>query len=128
MKYSDLKDARDFKIGDTVFAVSKIRALKAFDIYKKIVELEERWGRLGFSMVDEDTVKNILQYAAYKNESTKNEWRCLDNSDDIEAAFSSQKDMLQVLHEMYAENFGFLADGSLLKLLGLQGAETASDS
>lgn len=128
MKYQNLKDPKEFKIGDTIFAVSKIGALKAFDIYKKIIALEDKWGRLGFSMLDESTLKDALQYVAYKNESTKNEWVCIDMTGTIESAFGSTMEMIEVLRKLYDENFGFLADGSLLKLLGLQGAETASDS
>lgn len=128
MKYEELKYPRDLKIGDTVFAVSKIPAIKAFEVYKKIVALEDDWGRLGFTMVNSDTAKDILQYVAYKNDSTKNEWRCLDNTNDINSALGSTRDMIEVMHEMYKENFGFLSDGSLQKLLGLAEVETVSGS
>ncbi len=127
MKYDQLIQPREVKIGSHIFAVSKIPATKAMPIYNVVSERVVSAGIVGVSQLPEATNKAILQYVAWKEEGGE-VWNTLEYDLAINNCFLDYRDLVAVISEMVKENFGFLLDGGLLDALGVGRQAAASVS
>jgi len=119
-------DMKEVEIGERKFAISRIPALKALAIYNDIVKSVSDNGAVGITMMDSDAVRAILSYTAVSRDDS---WLSLDTAKMIEDTFTDVEEMLELVMHMVRENFSFLADGGLRKLLEIPaGAATESGS
>lgn len=115
MQYQSFISPRSVKIGSETFAVSKIPALKAQEIYCRIMKESDSFGNLGYTMLKSETIMGLLEYAAAKVESS---WVELDTESCINTYCKDAGILNALVLEMIQENYGFLFDGTLLKQLG----------
>lgn len=125
MNYEKFIDKKEVQIGNKTFCISKIPAIEATIIYPKIAKYYSENGVIGLTMFDLDLTKKILAYTAVHN---GDDWDVLDLDTRINRALSNQFDMKKLVMLMVQENWGFLTDGSLLDVLGIQGVEAESGS
>lgn len=122
MPYSSFIKPKDYKIGSRTFALSRIPAFDAqMSIYPEVARVISGGGALGVTRLPAMIVKQILAYTAVRLEDGT--WRELDSENVINDTFDDIADMHTLLCAQVAENFGFLTDGRLLKVLGLKEAE-----
>ena len=124
MNYEKFIQPREFGIGDRTFAVSKIPALTAQQIYSVVSKSVSDNGIVGITSLPPQTVRQILGYTAlFENDS----WISMETESIINDTLKDDfGDMQTLVIEMIKENFGFFVSGKLLeKLVEL---ETETDS
>lgn len=124
MNYEKFIQPREVGIGDRTFAVSKIPALTAQQIYSVVSKSVSDNGMIGMTSLPLQTVRQILGYTAlFENDS----WISMETESIINDTFKNDfGDMQTLVIEMIKENFGFFVSGKLLeKLVEL---ETETDS
>lgn len=124
MNYDKFIQPREVGIGDRTFAVSKIPALTAQQIYSVVSKSVSDNGIVGITSLPPQTVRQILGYTAlFENDS----WISMETEAIINDTFKNNfGDMQELVIEMVKENFGFFVSGKLLeKLVEL---ETETDS
>ena len=126
MKYEQLQHPKEIEVSSKTFAVSKIPAMEAMPIYEQICEIYSKRGVLGLSALPIEITKVLLHYVCVMENG---EWEELDTEKRINMFFQDHTTLIKVRMAILKENFGFLTDGSLLDLLGVQAeAEAESDS
>lgn len=125
MNFNDFIQKKEVQIGNKTYCISKIPAISATQIYPKIAKYYSDHGVIGLTMFDIALTKELLSYAAAYNNGA---WEVLDLDSIINASFESQFDMKKLISIIVKENWGFLLDGHLLELLGIEEAEAGSDS
>lgn len=124
MNYEKFIQPREIGIGKRTFAVSKIPALTAQQIYSVVSKSVSDNGAIGLTSLPPQTVKQILGYTALFSDDS---WISMETESIINDTFKDNFGDMQVLViEMVKENFGFFVSGKLLeKLVEL---ETETDS
>lgn len=124
MNYEKFIQPREVGIGDRTFAVSKIPALTAQQIYSVVSKSVSDNGIVGITSLPPQTVRQILGYTALY---TDDSWIAMETEAIINDTFKDDfGDMQELVIEMVKENFGFFVSGKLLeKLVEL---ETETDS
>lgn len=125
MNFNDFIQKKEVQIGNKTYCISKIPAIQATQIYPKIAKYYSDHGVIGLTMFDIALTKELLSYAAAYNNGA---WEVLDLDSIINASFDSQFDMKKLVSIIVKENWGFLTDGNLLELLGIEEVEAGSDS
>lgn len=125
MNFNDFIQKKEVQIGNKTYCISKIPAISATQIYPKIAKYYSDHGVIGLTMFDIALTKELLSYSAAYNNGA---WEVLDLDSTINASFESQFDMKKLVSVIVKENWGFLTDGNLLELLGIEEAEAGSDS
>lgn len=125
MEYSKFIKPREVEIGGTTFAISQIPAINAQEIYPVVAECVKENGVLGMTMIPLRACREILSYVAIRIDDT---WFSLDTESRVNNYLSDKSTMAKIIVLMVKENWGFLADGSLLDVLGLEEAESGSRS
>ena len=124
MSYDKFIQPREVGIGKRTFAVSKIPALTAQQIYATVSKSVTDNGIIGITALPPQTVRQILGYTALY---TDDSWIAMETEAIINDTFKDNfGDMQELVIEMVKENFGFFVSGKLLeKLVEL---ETETDS
>jgi len=124
MNYEKFIQPREIGIGKRTFAVSKIPALTAQQIYSVVSKSVSDNGVIGITSLPPQTVRQILGYTALFADDS---WISMETESIINDTFKDNFGDMQVLViEMVKENFGFFVSGKLLeKLVEL---ETETDS
>ena len=128
MTYEKLILPREVAVGNRTFAVSKIPALVAQQVYSVVCKSVAENGMLGITSLPVPTVRQILGYTALLSDDS---WITLEAEQVVNEVFKDSFGDLQALVvEMVKENFGFFVTGKLLeKLEELETNEgTASES
>lgn len=123
MDYTKFIKPREIEIGGTTYAISQIPAINSQGIYPVIAECVKENGVLGMTMIPVSACKEILSYVAVRVDGT---WFSLDTETRINNYLSDKSTMAKIIVMMVKENWGFLADGSLLDVLGIEEAESES--
>lgn len=125
MNYEKFIQPREVGIGDRTFAVSKIPALTAQQIYSVVSKSVSDNGMIGITSLPPQTVRQILGYTAlFENDS----WISMETESIINDTFKNDfGDMQTLVIEMIKENFGFFVSGKLLEKLVELEAETDSE-
>lgn len=128
MNYDKFIGAKEIEIGGRKFAISRIPAIAAqTSVYPVVAKSVQMHGVLGITMLDSQTVREILKYTAVRLDDGS--WLELDIDTRIDDTFTNSfKELVKLVVSMVRENFGFLTDGNLHEVLGIVGAETGSDS
>lgn len=106
--FDELKDPKEYKIGNLTCAVSKIPAFYAQRI---ILAAGEAINDLNMSKIPEPVLLDLLSYCAVKNPS--GEWIVLDDLGCINLLIANPKDLIALELKAVEYNFGFFFDGSL---------------
>lgn len=125
MNFNDFIQSKELEIDGKKFCISKIPAISATQIYPKIAKYYSDHGVIGLTMFDVALTKELLSYAAFHNGTS---WEVLEFESVINRAFDSQFQMKKLISTIVKENWGFLLDGNLLGLLGIEEVETESGS
>lgn len=126
MEYAKFIKPREVSVGDRTFALSQIPAAEAQDLYNVVAKSISDNGLIGMTMLPSGVQRAIMSYVAVK---TGEEWFPLDTQTRIDSYLTDSKsDMARLTVLMVKENWGFLADGSLLGVLGLPEVEEGSGS
>lgn len=126
MEHSKFIRPREITVGDKAFTVSQIPAIDAQDIYTDVAKSIKDNGLIGMTMLPQHVVKSILAYTSAK---VNDDWFVLDTEQRLRNYIPDSKTMNILVVNMIKDNWGFLADGNLLDVLGLEEAEeTASGS
>lgn len=128
MKHDKLILAKEVEIGGRTFAISKIPATRAIEIYNVIGDSVNKHGVLGLSILPPSVIKQIL---AYVNLYDGGDWIEFGTDGVIDSVFREDFGALQqVVIAMVKENFDFFVSGKLLDALaaGETAAETESGS
>ena len=126
MEYAKFIKPREVSVGDRTFALSQIPAAEAQDLYNVVAKSISDNGLIGMTMLPSGVQRAIMSYVAVK---AGEEWFPLDTQTRIDSYLTDSKsDMARLTVLMVKENWGFLADGSLLGVLGLLEAEEGSGS
>lgn len=123
MKIQDFISSKEVEINGSTFVISKIPATKAIELQPLIMQELLENGDLGLAMIKPELTMKLLAYAAKKMDDDA--WRELDSKDIIDSCFDNAIDLIALRMEIINYSFGFLRDGSLLKLLGAK--ESASN-
>jgi hypothetical protein len=126
MEYAKFIKPHEVSIGDRTFALSQIPAIESQDLYNVVAKSITDNGLIGMTMLPSSVQRAIMSYVAVK---AGEEWFPLDTQTRIDSYLTDSKsDMARLTVLMVKENWGFLADGSLLDVLGLPEAEGGSGS
>lgn len=126
MEHSKFIRPREITVGENTFTVSQIPAIDAQDIYTDVARSIKDNGLIGMTMLPQHVVKSILAYTSAK---VNDDWFVLDTEQRLRNYIPDSKTMNILVVNMIKDNWGFLADGNLLDVLGLEEAEeTASES
>lgn len=126
MEHSKFIRPREITVGEKTFTVSQIPAIDAQDIYTDVARSIKDNGLIGMTMLPQHVVKSILAYTSAK---VNDDWFVLDTEQRLRNYIPDSKTMNILVVNMIKDNWGFLADGNLLDVLGLEEAEeTASES
>ena len=118
MEYSKFIKPKEIAIGETTFAISQIPALESQEVYRVVAKSVKDEGFIGMTMLPTDIVRAMLAYTAVNVNGT---WFPLDTAQRIDGYLQDKKALVTLIVAMVRENWGFLADGSLLDVLGLPG-------
>lgn len=118
MEYSKFIKPKEIAIGETTFAISQIPALESQEVYRVVAKSVKDEGFIGMTMLPTDIVRAMLAYTAVNVNGT---WFPLDTAQRIDGYLQDKKVLVTLIVAMVRENWGFLADGSLLDVLGLPG-------
>lgn len=127
--FDELKDPKEYKIGNLTCAVSKIPAFYAQRI---ILAAGEAINDLNMAKIPEPVLLDLLSYCAVKNPS--GEWIVLDDLGCINLLITNPKDLIALELKAVEYNFGFFFDGSLREVFAplveliKQSAETSTRS
>ena len=119
MDYSKFIKPREVEIGGETFSISQIPAIESQDLYRVVAKSISENGLIGMTMLPVETVRGILAYVAAK---TNDQWFSFDTESRINGHVSDKATMQKLVVAMIRENWGFLVDGSLLDVLGVQEA------
>lgn len=119
MDYNKFIKPREVEIGGEIFSISQIPAIESQDLYRVVAKSISENGLIGMTMLPAETVKSILAYVAAR---TNDQWFPLDTGSRINGHVSDKVTMQKLVVAMIRENWGFLVDGSLLDVLGVQEA------
>ena len=119
MDYSKFIKPREVEIGGETFSISQIPAIESQGLYRVVAKSISENGLIGMTMLPVETVRGILAYVAAK---TNDQWFSLDTESRINGHVSDKATMQKLVVAMIRENWGFLVDGSLLDVLGVQEA------
>lgn len=126
MEHSKFIRPREITVDERTFTVSQIPAIDAQDIYTEVARSIKDNGLIGMTMLPQHVVKSILAYTSAK---VNDDWFVLDTEQRLRNYIPDSKTMNILVVNMIKDNWGFLADGNLLDVLGLEEAEeTASES
>lgn len=120
MKIQDFISSKEVEINGSTFVISKIPATKAIELQPLIMQELLENGDLGLAMIKPELTHKLLAYSAKKMDDDA--WRELDSKDVIDSCFDNAIDLIALRMEIIDYSFGFLRDGSLLKLLGTKGS------
>lgn len=121
MDYTKFIKPKEVVLDGETYAISQIPALEAQEIYREVAKSYKDHGLIGFTMLSQGTVREILAYVAVRVDDN---WFSLDTETRINGYLQGKKAVqARLLVLMIKENWGFLTDGSLLDVLGLEEAE-----
>lgn len=121
MDYAKFIKPREVVLDGETYAISQIPALEAQEIYREVAKSYSEHGPIGFTMLSQGAVRAILAYVAARVDDN---WFSLDTETRINGYLQGKKAVqARLLVLMIKENWGFLTDGSLLDVLGLEGAK-----
>lgn len=121
MDYMKFIKPKEVVLDGETYAISQIPALEAQEIYREVAKSYKDNGIIGFTMLSQGIVRAILAYVAVRVDDN---WFSLDTETRINGYLQGKKAVqARLLVLMIKENWGFLTDGSLLDVLGLEEAE-----
>ena len=121
MDYTKFIKPKEVVLEGETYAISQIPALEAQEIYREVAKSYKDHGLIGFTMLSQGIVRAILAYVAVRVDDN---WFSLDTETRINGYLQGKKTVqARLLVLMIKENWGFLTDGSLLDVLGLEEAE-----
>lgn len=121
MDYTKFIKPKEVVLDGETYAISQIPALEAQEIYREVAKSYSEHGLIGFTMLSQGTVRAILAYVAVRVDDN---WFSLDTETRINGYLQGKKAVqARLLVLMIKENWGFLTDGSLLDVLGLEEAK-----
>ena len=118
-------EPKELEIGGGKFIISKIPAIQAQQIYRKLMKDVNDDGDIAMTYLQEDAIIELLSYAAIVDGE---DWTALDNSNIINFSFKNLEDLIELEAVMIRYNFGFLFNGNLLKVLEVlrEGLDTSA--
>lgn len=121
MELKKFIEPKPIKIGDKSFFISKIPAIQAQQIYGAIMKECKEDGDIAMTYLSEETGLSLLAYAAYDQtgEGDSNYLVQLNASGAIDTYCRDLTTLIELEAAMIRYNFGFLFDGSLLRVLGV---------
>lgn len=119
MEYGKFIKPREVEIDGTTYAISQIPALESQDIYRIVAKSVADNGVIGITMIDSHTARTILSYVAVRIDD---QWFSLDTEMRINNYLINKNTMERLIVLMVRENWGFLIDGNLLDVLGMEEA------
>jgi hypothetical protein len=119
MEYGKFIKPREVEIDGTTYAISQIPALESQDIYRIVAKSVADNGVIGITMIDSHTARTILSYVAVRMDD---QWFSLDTEMRINNYLVNKNTMERLIVLMVRENWGFLIDGNLLDVLGMEEA------
>ena len=126
MQYEKFIQPKEIGIGDRTFAISRIPALDAQQLYNVIAKSVSDNGLIGITMLPGPIVEQILDYTALFGDDKI--WLTLSNKSIINEVFQDDfGELQQLVVAMVKENFDFFVSGKLLDKL-VEGEEAATDS
>ena len=126
MQYEKFIQPKEIGIGDRTFAISRIPALDAQQLYNVISKSVTDNGLIGITMLPPPTIEQILGYTALFGDDKI--WLTLSNKSIINEVFQDDfGELQQLVVAMVKENFDFVVSGKLLDQL-VEGEEAATDS
>lgn len=125
MEFNKFIDTKEIEIDGKQFAVSRIPAMACVPIFSEIIKAYSDNGPLGLTMLPRDVVKTFLSYSAVK---VGQDWLVLDTEMFINQTFTDFKTLESLILFIVKENFSFLSDGSLAKLLSAMTLEGGAES
>lgn len=114
-QYESFLEPKIVKIGGQDFTISKIPCIKAQEIYAKIMKETDGYGNLGFTLLSPKTGIELTSYAAVTTENGSHV--VLDGEAEVDRFVGSVNTLIQLHLAIIKENYGFLFDGVLRKLL-----------
>lgn len=128
MDYGKFISAKEVEIGGRKFAISQIPSVESVNsVYPAVAKSIQANGILGLTMLDFGVIRTILKYTAIRLDS--GDWHSLDIDTRISDTFDGKfRDLQTLVVAMVKENYGFLTDGNLHEVLGLQEADQVSGS
>lgn len=120
MDYAKFIKPKEVVIDGETYAISQIPALEAQEIYREVAKSYKDYGHIGLTMLPTGVVRAILSYVAIRVDDN---WFSLDTETRINGYMKGKNAVLaRLCVAMVKENWGFLTDGSLLDVLGLEEA------
>jgi len=120
MDYAKFIKPKEVVIDGETYAISQIPALEAQEIYREVAKSYKEYGHIGLTMLPTGVVRAILSYVAIRVDDN---WFPLDTETRINGYMKGKNVvMARLCVTMVKENWGFLTDGSLLDVLGLEEA------
>ena len=120
MDYAKFIKPKEVVIDGETYAISQIPALESQEIYREVAKSYRENGPIGFTMLSKGVVRAILAYVAIRVDDN---WFSLDTETRINGYLGGKNAvMARLCVSMVKENWGFLTDGSLLDVLGLEEA------
>ena len=119
MEYGKFIKPREVEIDGTTYAISQIPALESQDIYRIVAKSIADNGVIGITMIDSHTARTMLSYVAVRIDD---QWFSLDTEMRINNYLVNKNTMERLIVLMVRENWGFLIDGNLLDVLGMEEA------
>lgn len=121
MDYTKFIKPKEVVLDGETYAISQIPALEAQEIYREVAKSYSEHGPIGFTMLSQGVMRAILAYVAIRVDDN---WFSLDTETRINGYLQGKKAVqARLLVLMIKENWGFLTDGSLLDVLGLEEAK-----
>jgi hypothetical protein len=115
MDYSKFIEPVEIKIGDDIFAISKIPAIDSIAIYRDICKSFMENGPIGLTMIPRECIVKMLSFTAMKS---GDEWITIETQMMINQLFTKDFKALQtIILTMIRENYSFLVNGGLETLL-----------
>ena len=107
-------EPKEIEIDGAKFIISKMPAIQAQQAYGAIMRECKDEGDIGMTYLSEQTVVDILKYAALKDEDSV---EVLEDIDKINFACPNVSMLIKLEAAMIRYNFGFLFNGTLPKVL-----------
>lgn len=126
MQYDKFIQPKEIGIGNRTFAISRIPALDAQQLYNVISKSVTDNGLIGITMLPPPIIEQILCYTALFGDDKI--WLTLSNKSIINEVFQDDfGELQQLVVAMVKENFDFFVSGKLLDRL-VEREEAATDS
>lgn len=124
MEIEKFIDKEEIEIDGRKFAISKIPAVQAQEIYGEIVRETDDIGDIGMTFLSLSVAVKLLSYSAYEDGGV---WFTMGSENDINDGCPEVMTLIKLEAAMIRKNFGFLFNGSLQKVLeDLRGKKQAT--